>query len=281
MIDRICISLNDVCNLKCLYCHFREKRPSVQSRTMDVLKILANAKTYIDKNRISPFKIGFVGNGEVLLDYPILKSCVLDIANYLDDGRIRAYTITNGTQITEEMISFLVGHKVNIGFSLDGPRRIHDPLRDGSYDRVMRGIELFYKVTGEFPTINATVGQEVLDASDEVIDFLKRFGSKITFSRMIGSRLISQEAYHAFLKKAQQSLEVRLGGLDCTMYGGRCGAGVNNFYFANGWVWLCGNCIDLAPVCAADIPFDEIPLSSVAFDRDHCFHEAIRGRPSR
>lgn len=253
----------------------------MQFRTMDVPKILANAKIYIDKHKITPFKIGFVGNGEVLLDYPLLKSCVEDITNYFDDGRIRAYTITNGTQITEEMVSFLAGHKINVGFSLDGPRHIHDPLRDGSYDCVMRGIEIFHKVTGRYPTINATVGQEVLEASGEVIDFLKRFGSKITFSRMIGTRVISQEAYRAFLKKAQESLEVRIGGLDCTMYGGRCGAGINNFYFANGWVWLCGNCIDFAPVCAADIPFDEIPLSSVVFDRDHCFHEYIHRRSSR
>lgn len=248
---------------------------------MDVSKILDNAKAYIDKHKINFFKIGFVGNGEVLLDYPRLKSCVEDIANYLDDGRIRAYTITNGTLITEEMVSFLVEHKVNVGFSLDGPRHIHDPLRDGSYDCVMRGMELFHRVTGGYPTINATVGKEVLDASDEVINFLKRFGSKITFSRMIGSRSISIEAYRTFLQKAQESLEVRLGGMDCTMYGGRCGAGINNFYFADGWVWLCGNCIDLAPVCAADVPFDEIPLTALSFDRDYCFHEGIHGRSSR
>ena len=37
-----------------------------------------------------------------------------------------------------------------------------------------------------------------------------------------------------FLKKASERLNVRTGGYDCTMYGGLCGAGMDNYFYANG-----------------------------------------------
>lgn len=277
MIDRICISINNACNLKCRYCHFREKHDIIEPAPMDVYMILRNAKSYIDRHKIGCFKIGFVGNGEPLLDYPLLRSCVIDISDYLSDGRIKAYTITNGTVVTEDMVRFLVQHNVTIGFSIDGPRVLHDFLRDGSFSRTMAGIELYRKIVGQYPPINATIGHESLAIADEVVEFMRRFKSRITFSRMIGSCQISLDAYHDFMAKARGALDVRVGGLDCTMYGGSCGAGLNNFYFANGKVWLCGNCMDMPPLCDAEVPFDEIPVSRFKFNRSQCFKEIYKG----
>lgn len=59
MINRICISINNRCNLGCRYCHFHEKG-ILDDADMDVFKILDNVKAYAKGN----FKIGFVGNGE-------------------------------------------------------------------------------------------------------------------------------------------------------------------------------------------------------------------------
>ena len=72
-IDRICISLNNHCNLQCAYCHFHEKSAVVQEYPMDVIQILDNVTDYMEKYQIPLFKIGFVGNGEPLLSYNILK----------------------------------------------------------------------------------------------------------------------------------------------------------------------------------------------------------------
>ncbi len=242
---------------------------------MDVHTILRNVMSYVEKYEIECFKIGFVGNGEPFLDYPLLKSCIANISDYLSEGRIKAYTITNGTVITEDMIRFLVQHKVTIGFSLDGPCEIHDMFRDGSFSRTMAGVELYRKVIGNYPAINATVGRETLAAADKVVEFLSQFRSRITFSRMIGVHQISLAEYRVFMAKARKSLEVRTGGLDCTMYGGTCGAGLNNFYFSNGKVWLCGNCIDMPPLCDSWVPLDEIPISKFTFDRSQCAKESF------
>ena len=42
MLDIICISINNRCNLNCKYCHFHEKKDFIQKSSMDVLKILDN-----------------------------------------------------------------------------------------------------------------------------------------------------------------------------------------------------------------------------------------------
>ena len=90
MINRICISINNRCNLTCRYCHFHEKG-KIEAADMDVFEILDNVISYAAGQK---FKIGFVGNGECFLDWPLLKSYIAYIG---DHPNISAYTITNGT----------------------------------------------------------------------------------------------------------------------------------------------------------------------------------------
>lgn len=100
MIDRVCISLNNRCNLSCTYCHFHEKG-ILESAPMNVPEILQHICGYA----VHPFKIGFVGNGEPFLDFPMLRDCL----RFLEDiPFIQTYTITNGTiSLDEEDIDFL------------------------------------------------------------------------------------------------------------------------------------------------------------------------------
>ena len=270
MIDRICISINNKCNLACKYCHFREKR-NIEPAEMDVFKILDNVKRYAGKK----FKIGFVGNGECFLDWPLLKSYIA----YLEDSpNIGAYTITNGTiKLPESEWGFLEEHKINVGFSIDGYKELHNKNRCGSFDKAMESVEYYKQITGHYPTFNATVGIESLKNADRVIAFFKPFGTRVTFSRMIGNHGISLKDYRDFLSKAEKEIPVRRGGKDCTMYGGQCGSGINNYFFANGNVYYCGNCIDLPPVGSSSTPFEELEKISLDFDRNYCYKESVCG----
>ena len=101
------------------------------------------------------------------------------------------------------------------------------------------------------------------------------FGVRVTFSRMIGRYGISLQEYRDFLERAEKTLEVRRGGLDCTMYGGQCGAGTNNYFFANRNVYFCGNCIDLPPIGKSDMTFEELEKISLDFDRNYCYKESL------
>ncbi len=275
MIDRACISINNRCNLCCSYCHFRApgKLPHLAEADMDVHAVLDNITRHVDKYGITGFKLGFVGNGEPLLDFGALKDYISHIGAYLADGRICAYTITNGTLVTAEMLVFFREHGVSMGLSVDGLPEIHDKYRCGTHGRVMAAAELYREINGHYPSMNCTAGRDVLERADETIAFFEPFGSRVTFSRMIGEGGITQEEFRGFLGKAEKRLNVRRGGYDCTMYGGLCGAGISNIFYANGRVYLCGNCVDLPAVSDALAPLDSIAPAIPQFDRSRCFRE--------
>lgn len=276
MIDRACISINNSCNLNCTYCHFHtpDKAGHLVEADMNIFKILDHIEHHIDKYGIQVFKLGFVGNGEPLLDYEALQRYIKYISDYLANGRIAAYTITNGTLINEAMLRFFKDRKINVGFSIDGIPEIHNRLRCNTYAKVMNSIEIYHSINGCYPSMNCTVGRDTLKRADETISFFEPFNSRITFSRMIGEEGITLNEFHAFLHQAMKRLNVRTGGYDCTMYGGKCGAGINNIFYANGQVYLCGNCVDLPAIADADTPIDCITPTMPRFDRDTCYHES-------
>ncbi|MGN0632131.1 MAG: radical SAM protein [Ruminococcus sp.] len=276
MIDRACISINNRCNLNCSYCHFHttKKAEYLAEAEMNVFSILDNIKQHIDKYDIKIFKLGFVGNGEPLLDYEALNEYIEYISDYLLSGKIAAYTITNGTLVDEGMLGFFKKHNVNVGFSIDGISEIHNRLRCNTHSEVMKAIELYRSMNGSYPSMNCTVGRDTLEKAEDTIAFFEQFGSRITFSRMIGKDGISLDEFHSFLNNAKSRVNVRIGKYDCTMYGGMCGAGINNIFYANGNAYICGNCVDLPPIAKADTPIDCIKSDIPDFDRNTCFKES-------
>lgn len=278
MITRVCISINNRCNLNCKYCHFHEKKESIVESEMDVFQILDNIRQHIERNAIHSFKIGFVGNGEPLLEYEKLREYIDHIADLLESGAVSAYTITNGTILDRTMIEHLAVHRVNVGFSIDGRKDIHDKWRCHSHDIVMKNIELYREVVGTYPSMNCTVGKDILDNADETIELFAKFGSRITFSRMIGRYGISLEEFNSFLDKAAKTLNVRRGGYDCTMYGGMCGAGMDNIFYANGKIYVCGNCVDIQSPFTSDTPLDAVKFDIPDFDRKCCYKESVLRR---
>ena len=180
MVNRVCISINNNCNLNCRYCHFHEKKDVIQTDEMDVFTILDNILDYIDSHNMKEFKIGFVGNGEPLLEYKALKKYIVYISEYLMDGRIVAYSITNGILVDEFKLEFFKEHNVNLGFSIDGISYIHDMYRCNTHAKVMEKIKLYQKVNGKYPSMNCTVGKELLEKADETIEFFRQFHAERT-----------------------------------------------------------------------------------------------------
>lgn len=277
MVTRACISINNRCNLNCTYCHFHEKKDYIQEDNMDVITILDIITSHIEDNDIDLFKLGFVGNGEPMLDYEKLKQYIAHIGDYLKSGRIAAYTITNGLLVDREKLEFFKEYNVNVGFSVDGISAIHDKYRCGTHERVMANISLYKEVNGKYPSMNCTVGKEIIDNPEETISFFEQFGNRIAFSRMIGKQGISLPDFNVFLNKAMERLNVRNGGYDCTMYGGMCGAGMDNIFYANGKIFICGNCIDLPFSMPYDTPLNEVSFDVIDFDRSCCFKEVFTG----
>lgn len=158
MVTRACISINNRCNLNCTYCHFHEKKDYIQEDNMDVITILDIITSHIEDNDIDLFKLGFVGNGEPMLDYEKLKQYIAHIGDYLKSGRIAAYTITNGLLVDCEKLEFFKEYNVNVGFSVDGISAIHDKYRCGTHERVMANIALYKEVNGKYPYVVLSSG---------------------------------------------------------------------------------------------------------------------------
>lgn len=169
MITRACISMNNRCNLSCKYCHFHEKQEYIHEMEMDIFQILDHITAHIESHHLTQFKLGFVGNGEPLLDDVKLREYILYIAEYLKTGKIAAYTITNGTLVDEEKLEFFKEYRVDAGFSIDGIPLLHDRYRCGMHAKVMENIKLFQKVFGRYPSMNCTVGKETLENAEETI----------------------------------------------------------------------------------------------------------------
>ena len=204
-----------------------------------------------------------------------MKNYILYIGDYLKEGKIKAYTITNGLLINEEMLKFFKQYNFNVGFSLDGIKKVHDKYRCKSFDKVIEKIELYKKVYGFYPTMNCTVGEDVITNSRETIEFFSKFNSKITFSRMIGKYGISMNEFKKFIDVASLTLQIRSGGYDCTMYGGKCAAGMNNYFFANGKVYICGNCVDKDSIISSSTKIEDIKFEINEFNREKCYKEGV------
>lgn len=209
MVTRACISINNRCNLNCTYCHFQEKKNYIQEDNMDVITILDIITSHIEDNDIDLFKLGFVGNGEPMLDYEKLKQYIAHIGDYLKSGRIAAYTITNGLLVDREKLEFFKEYNVNVGFSVDGISAIHDKYRCGTHEQVMANISLYKEVNGKYPSMNCTVGKEIIDNPEATIGFFEQFGNRITFSSKIDLYML-READKGFLyigKRISRSLK--------------------------------------------------------------------------
>jgi len=90
---------------------------------------------------------------------------------------------TNATLIDEEWCGLFKRHNVSIGVSIDGPRHVHDARRRtrsgrGTFDKVMRGIELLKSYNIDFSTLSVITPQMLQDI-EGTLEFLRSLGSKV------------------------------------------------------------------------------------------------------
>ena len=251
MIDRACISLTDRCNLRCRYCHFRDKQDDGERFTKEgALAVVGNIRDYIVSTGLASFKLGIVGAGEPLLELETMLAMLERIESFGTDA-FRLYTITNGTLATVEVLEMLLRYRglISVCFSLDGPKEIHNAGRS-SFEVVMRGVENYRRVYGAPPLINATANLRSFERKEEVMAFFKENGlDNVTFSRLVAcedeSLKISDEQFAEFLDYARASgIASRQfkGGrhYDCTMFGKLCGVGRTNIFITSEGVYPCG-----------------------------------------
>ena len=213
MKNRACISINARCNLTCNYCHFGKKVNTLNWREFEMSKediklILSNVSTYIKDNNVKEFKIGLVGSGEPLLSFGAIQEAVLFAAN--DNQKIKLYTITNGTTLNKKQIKFFHKFKdiIDLNFSLDGPKDIHEVVRK-NYNKTFKNIIEYERLFGHKPTINSVVTRLTIKEQERVVNYFLENGFKnVNFSIVFGDYIegvsITNEEYYNFLKYCKE-----------------------------------------------------------------------------
>lgn len=134
---------------------------------------------------------------------------------------------TNGTLINDEWCAFFVEERVNVGVSVDGPRRFHDLNRvtragRGTFDRTIAGIRLLRQLEVPFHVITVLTSASMA-APAEMFDFYVDEGiEEVCFNieesegdHVSGSFADAgiEAAYYGFLREFWRLCASRPGGI--------------------------------------------------------------------
>jgi radical SAM protein with 4Fe4S-binding SPASM domain len=145
----------DDCNLTCGYCvnRYKRKHRPVKKNFHEKLEIIDRCiAQYLCRrpgDPAGPVKIFFSG-GEILLEWPLIKTVVGRILDKYDGLPFEFSVNTNLTLMTEEIAEFLGRHHFRIDVSIDGYGDAHDRTRQygggkSSFAGVLRGLEMLRK----------------------------------------------------------------------------------------------------------------------------------------
>ena len=177
--DRLVIILSQMCNMACTYCFAQESRSSL---SMDET-ILKNAIDYVFAKGTSAKVFTFIGGGEPLIRWALLKSGITHIAKLSEEKGIEysVRIITNGTLIDNERAAFLSKFHVSVSLSFEILPDIQNTQRplhletQSSYDAICRGIDCLRRHIIPFG-FRSTITEINVNRMPEMVEYsLKHF----------------------------------------------------------------------------------------------------------
>ena len=168
------------CSLRCKYCFYHsiaENRttPSYGIMSFDTAEVMIKkALEYAD--HVCTF--AFQGGEPTIAGLEFYNKFVELVKVYNTKNVTVNYALqTNGMIINEEWASFLTDNKFLVGLSLDGPKDIHnqhriDSKNDGTFNRVMKTVEIFNKFKVEYNILFVVTSQSARYAN-KIYSFFK------------------------------------------------------------------------------------------------------------
>ncbi|WP_298529796.1 radical SAM protein [uncultured Ruminococcus sp.] len=152
--SKLTLQLTQNCNFRCSYCpystaEFYTNRSHSSKRMSEEVAIKA-IDFYADHSYSKQaVMIGFYG-GEPLLEFPLIKKLVAYAEDVFIGKKLSFSITTNGSLLTEEIMSFFEEHNFEAVISIDGSKKVHDRNRKfaatgkGTYDTIVNNIEGLY-----------------------------------------------------------------------------------------------------------------------------------------
>lgn len=203
--NSVVIILSQKCNLKCSYCYAINSRSSA---TMN----FETAKKVIDfvfsDTKTKRKKFEFIGGGEPLFTFSILKQTVEYIKNQSEGYDVQIGITTNATLFNNEIITWAKENKIHFNISFEILKDIQDEQRpfpnkkNSSFDIVDNNIKRLLK-QGFDIRIRSTITNLNVSRMVEMVDFAKSQYTGITRMHFEPVTDINED-YEVFNKKFVQ-----------------------------------------------------------------------------
>jgi len=162
------------CNIDCRYCYL----PNRSSKAIVERSTLANLFSQVFQSgwARNPLTVIWHAGEPMVMPISFYRDAFELVAQLKPAGLSLTHAFqTNGTLIDDDWCEFLLAARVNVGVSIDGPKRFHDRNRvtragHGTFDKAIRGIRLLRKHRVPFHVISV-LSTESMDAPRELFDF--------------------------------------------------------------------------------------------------------------
>ena len=173
------------CNLACGYCFQEHSGGIIDLSTVETIlaRVIAHNLSVDPHNKV--IQIYWHGGEPLLAGLDFFRAIIRFEAQYPElafENRIQ----TNGTLMTGDMARLLAEHQFQVGFSLDGPREIHDRYRcfrgsrSGSFDAARRGIECYRDCAKvERVAVIAVVTRASIERAADLFAFFKALRAEV------------------------------------------------------------------------------------------------------
>lgn len=163
--------LTNICNMSCVYCQAKDDAHIVHHKMSKEV-----AEKSVDLALCSPSRFltfEFQG-GEPLANFEVLRHIVEYTEEHKKGKNVSYSIVTNLTLMTDEILDFLMEHKINISTSLDGDEELHNHNRTfqngtATYKIVTNQIRHIHERGYDVGAIQTTTMQS-LNKAEEIID---------------------------------------------------------------------------------------------------------------
>jgi uncharacterized protein len=186
VLPKLVFMVNNYCNLNCAYCY--EIKTVFNCKPAMMPQEIVDAALQAILDRFAGIRqVMFIGGEPNLSPSVIDFSCRRALEVCEEKGfPVPSFCImTNGTKMDGHMFALIEKYRIQVTFSLDGPKQVHDAVRirkdgRGSYDEAAGNlanyIELFEGLAGIECTLNRTHQEAGVGISDLLQFFHSQFG---------------------------------------------------------------------------------------------------------
>lgn len=173
------------CQLRCTYCFYIEKLEGMGAKGAPLMSdevLEAYIRSYCEANPAHELVFAWQGGEPTLRGLDFYRRAVQLQRAYAGGRTVLNAFQTNGMLLNDEWGRFMADEGFLVGISIDGPQKIHDIYRrdrsgTGSFERVMKGLEILQKYKVEYNTLT-TVHPGNQDKGLEVYRFLRGLGAR-------------------------------------------------------------------------------------------------------